>query len=238
MAPAVSGIGASTCCPSEPSDLRAASRQSHERNDPFGESSMDLNQLAQLAGIVGSVGIVLSMVFVGLQIRQQTAALNRNEHNSTMEQWTVIRMAIAKHRDIAELMTTGVQGQRVLDASEQLRLDMLLNEHLWAAFHIWDREQRGIFPHGGIRADGRATGAAAARDTRRRNVVATQQECRVPAAVCGGYRRTARAARAGSRANRARRSPLTGPSRPGRPMSSPLSQTSLAFLPGTLTMNL
>ncbi len=109
---------------------------------------MALDQIAQVAEIAGSAGIVLSMVFVGLQIRQQTAALNRSEHNSTMEQWTTVRMAIAKHRDIAELMTAGVQGERVLDAADQLRLDMLLNEHLWAAFHIWDREQRGIFAKG------------------------------------------------------------------------------------------
>src|SRR5262249_44424155 len=85
-----------------------------------GGSRMTLDQLAQVAGIVGSVGIVLSMVFVGLQIRQQTAALNRNEHNSTMQQWTVIRMAIAKHPDVAELMTDGLQGKRALDAAEQL----------------------------------------------------------------------------------------------------------------------
>jgi hypothetical protein len=109
---------------------------------------MSLDQIAQVCGIAGSVGIVLSMLFVGLQIRQQTSALNRSEHNSTMEQWTVIRMAIAKHRDIAELMTEGLQGRRRLDAADQLRLDMLLNEHMWAAFHIWDREQRGIFPSG------------------------------------------------------------------------------------------
>jgi hypothetical protein len=109
---------------------------------------MTLDQLAQLSGIVGSAGIVLSMVFVGLQIRQQTAALHRTEHNSTMQQWTVIRMAIAKHRDIAELMTAGLHGERSLDAADQLRFDMLLNEQLWAAFHIWDREQRGIFPRG------------------------------------------------------------------------------------------
>lgn len=115
---------------------------------------MTLDQLALVSGIAGSVGIVLSMVFVGLQIRQQTAALNRNEHNSTMEQWTVIRMAIAKHRDIAELMTAGTQGERRLDSADQLRLDMLLNEHLWAAFHIWDREQRGIFPRGAFELTG------------------------------------------------------------------------------------
>jgi len=29
-----------------------------------------------------------------------------------MAQWTVLRMAIAKNRDIAELMTAGLQGER------------------------------------------------------------------------------------------------------------------------------
>lgn len=47
---------------------------------------------------MASVGVVVSPVFVGLQVRQNTAALYRNEHNSTMQQWTVIRMAIAQHR--------------------------------------------------------------------------------------------------------------------------------------------
>jgi hypothetical protein len=47
---------------------------------------MFLDQIAQVSAIAGSVGIVLSMVFVGLQIRQQTAALNHSERNSTIEQ--------------------------------------------------------------------------------------------------------------------------------------------------------
>ena len=57
---------------------------------------MSLEQLSYLAQIAGAVGVVLSLVFVGLQIRQNTAALQRNEHNSTMAQWTVIRMAIRR----------------------------------------------------------------------------------------------------------------------------------------------
>ena len=63
---------------------------------------MSLEQLFYLAQIAGSVGVILTLVFVGLQIKQQTAALYRSEHNSTMTQWTVIRMAIAENRDIAE----------------------------------------------------------------------------------------------------------------------------------------
>jgi hypothetical protein len=109
---------------------------------------MSLEQLAYLSQIVASVGVVLSLVFVGLQVRQNTAALYRNEHNSTMAQWTVIRMAIAHNRDIAELMTAGLHGERELDGADQLRLEQFLQEHVWACFHIWDRTQRGVFAKG------------------------------------------------------------------------------------------
>ena len=96
------------------------------------------------------------MIFVALQIQQNTRALERTEHNSTMAQWTVIRMAIAQNRDIAELMTTGLHGERALDAADQLRLEQMLQENAWAAFHIWDRTQRGIFPKGTFEATGGA----------------------------------------------------------------------------------
>lgn len=109
---------------------------------------MSLEQFAYLAQIVASIGVVLSLIFVGLQVRQSTAALQRNEHNSTMEQWTAIRMAIATNRDIAELMTAGINGGRPLDGADQLRLEQMLQQNVWAAFHIWDRTQRGLFPEG------------------------------------------------------------------------------------------
>jgi hypothetical protein len=117
---------------------------------------MSFEQISYLAQIVASVGVIVSLIFVGLQIRHNTAALQRNEHNSTMAQWTVIRMAIAKHRDIAELMTAGLHGERAIDAADQLRLEQMLAEQAWAAFHIWDRTQRGIFPKGTFEATGGA----------------------------------------------------------------------------------
>ena len=117
---------------------------------------MSREQLSYLAQIAGTVGVVVSLIFVGLQVRQNTRLLERNEHNSTMAQWTVVRMAIAKDRDIAELMTTGLNGARVLDAADQLRLEQMLQEHAWAAFHIWDRTQRGVFPKGTFELTGGA----------------------------------------------------------------------------------
>jgi hypothetical protein len=113
---------------------------------------MSFEQLSSLAQIVASVGVLVSLIFVALQIKQNTGALQRNEHNSTMAQWTVIRMAIAGNRDIAELMTAGLHGERAIDAADQLRLEQMLQEYAWAAFHIWDRTQRGVFPKGTFEA--------------------------------------------------------------------------------------
>jgi hypothetical protein len=45
-------------------------------------------------------------------------------------------------------MTAGLHGERALDAADQLRLEQMLQENLWASFHIWERTQRGIFPKG------------------------------------------------------------------------------------------
>ena len=113
---------------------------------------MSLEQLSYLAQIVGSVGVIVSLVFVGLQIRHNTRALERNEHNSTMAQWTVVRQAIAGNREVAELMSFGLRGERELDAADQLRLEQMLQEQAWASFHIWDRTQRGVFPPGTFEA--------------------------------------------------------------------------------------
>ena len=124
--------------------------------DTYRVKFMSLDQLSSLAQIFGSLGVIVSLIFVGLQIKQNTGALQRNEHNSTMEQWTVIRMAIAKNRDIAELMTAGLHGESATDAADQLRLEQMLAEYAWAAFHIWDRTQRGIFPPGTFELTGGA----------------------------------------------------------------------------------
>ena len=109
---------------------------------------MHWDAIVAISQLVAAVGVTLSLVFVGLQVRQNTAALQRNEHNSTMTQWSVIRMAIARDRDLAELMTAGLHGERALDAANQLRLEQMLAEYAWASFHIWDRTQRRVFPKG------------------------------------------------------------------------------------------
>ena len=41
---------------------------------------MTSDLVSVLAQIVGTLGVIVSLIFVGLQIRQNTGALQRNEH--------------------------------------------------------------------------------------------------------------------------------------------------------------
>ena len=109
---------------------------------------MSLQDLTNFAEIAASVGVIVSLIFVGYQMRQNTSQLQRNEHNSTMAQWSTIRMAWVENRDVAEIWRGGLSGERELDVTDQFRLESLLTEQLWAAYHVWERTKRGILTEG------------------------------------------------------------------------------------------
>ena len=153
---------------------------------------MSFEQLSHLAQIVASVGVIASLIFVGLQIKHNTGALQRNEHNSTMAEWTVIRQAIAGNRDIAELMTAGLGGERALDAADQLRLEQMLAENLWASFQHLGENAARHFSKGDFRIDGWATPVRAAQDGAWRDLVARRQTYGLHSGVRLGRRRRAR----------------------------------------------
>jgi hypothetical protein len=50
----------------------------------------------------------------------------------------------------------GIVAISQLVAAVGVRLEQMLQENAWAAFHIWDRTQRGIFPARTFEATGGA----------------------------------------------------------------------------------
>ena len=113
---------------------------------------MDQLAFAQLLGsygeFVGAVAIVVTLVYLAIQLKQNTSQLQRNEHNTTMAQWSTIRMALAENRDLAEIWSSGLNSEAELDATDQFRLESLLAEQLWAAYHVWERTKRGLLTEG------------------------------------------------------------------------------------------
>jgi hypothetical protein len=106
-----------------------------------------LHDVSHVSQIVGSIAVVASLVYVGLQVQQNTRQLQREESNATQSQWQAIRLLVASNREVAELWVAGLNGD-ALDAVQRLRFDSLLREHVWATSQIYYRGKAGVFGAG------------------------------------------------------------------------------------------
>lgn len=109
---------------------------------------MTVEVAASIAEVIASVGVLVSLFFVGYQYRQHSHLIERGEQNATMAEWSRIRMALVENPEVAELWHSAQTGSRELTEIESLRMDSFLAEQVWAAYHVWDRTARGLFDHG------------------------------------------------------------------------------------------
>ena len=99
-----------------------------------------------IAEIIAAIAVVVSLVFVGLQLRNANTIAVRDEANATMEQWSEIRRSLYQDAATAEVFTAGMANPDALSPSDQLRFRFMLREYAWATWHIWDRIERGLIP--------------------------------------------------------------------------------------------
>ena len=114
---------------------------------------MTLMETAQLLGnfgeFFGAIAVVATLIYLSLQIRQNTHQVRRAEMNAAYAQFSVPRMAIASDRGLAEVAIKGFRSSDPsnpsdpLDAVDQYRLHMLYMENMMANFHSWDRARVG-----------------------------------------------------------------------------------------------
>jgi hypothetical protein len=108
------------------------------------ETVMSLEQVFYIAQIAGSVAVVISLIYVGLQPRQNTVQLLRGAQDATLTQSSAFRLAIVNSREVAELWTRGLADAEPLDAPDTLRLETLFTERAWISYHAWDRSRHGL----------------------------------------------------------------------------------------------
>lgn len=109
---------------------------------------MTLQDFASFAELISSIAVLATLIFVAFQIKQTNILLQRGEENVTMEEWSRIRLSIVENHDVAKIWQARLDDAVELDATQLVRLHTLLEEYLWAAYHIWDRTRRDLFLHG------------------------------------------------------------------------------------------
>jgi hypothetical protein len=95
-----------------------------------------LQEYALLAEVISGIAVVCTLIFVGLQVRQNTQYLRRAENNETMEQSNAQRLVTI---DMAEILVKSRQGRDALSEAELLKLSTYYSQAVWSSFQIFDR---------------------------------------------------------------------------------------------------
>lgn len=78
--------------------------------------------IAAIGQIVGSVAVVVSLVFVLVELRQNTEVMRTLASQERVQRDFDISESMIVHRDVAELWTRGRQNFQSLDEVDQIRL--------------------------------------------------------------------------------------------------------------------
>ena len=95
---------------------------------------MDLENIARISEIVSSVAVVVSLIYVSAQIRQNTRALRATTYNVVTGNSLAILSPMSAHPEVTEFLTRFQADPELATAAEKMRFHILL----LAAFRHWD----------------------------------------------------------------------------------------------------
>lgn len=84
---------------------------------------MTLEEIYYISQIVAVVGIFASLVFVGLQIRQNTRATRAASHNAVSDSLNEINRMFAENADLTKIWLAGMADRKSLTPEERWRFD-------------------------------------------------------------------------------------------------------------------
>ena len=87
---------------------------------------MTLEVIYYISQIVAVVGIFGSLVFVGLQIRQNTRALKATSHHAVTDSFNAINTLILSDPKVARIWRLAIAGSDELDEDERISADFML----------------------------------------------------------------------------------------------------------------
>ncbi len=82
---------------------------------------MSLDQIANIAEISAAVLVIVSLIYVGKQIQQNTDTLKVSTAHNTAEDFSATYLLVAERGDMADILFRGLQNLEALEPVERLR---------------------------------------------------------------------------------------------------------------------
>ena len=88
---------------------------------------MSLQDLGNIGEFIGAVGVVASLIYLALQIRQNTKTVRRTAHISAVDAFNNFNSLIAQNPEVARIGRIGMLDPGKLNEDERVRFERLMS---------------------------------------------------------------------------------------------------------------
>ncbi len=104
---------------------------------------MTLQNLGNLGEFIGAIAVVISLVYLAAQIRQNTRALHSSSYAQSAEQLWLVNLAVAQDHDLARILAEFNAG-KPLSLEDSVRLESILNPLFFGMENLYRQYERGL----------------------------------------------------------------------------------------------
>lgn len=104
---------------------------------------MSLEDLGNIGELIAAIATVATLVYLAMQIRQNTKALQAASVDSTIQAANDIRSSLFADPEITSIYRRGLQGVESLDDIERERFRLIMTNALWAFWNTYIQSQLG-----------------------------------------------------------------------------------------------
>ena len=101
-----------------------------------------------LTDAVGTIAVVLSLVYVGVQVRQNTSAIQTNTSQSVYTQYSDVIVPVLESEALAEVISRAGRAPESMSASDSIQYDMYLNLRINVLEAVYTNSEQGTLEVG------------------------------------------------------------------------------------------
>jgi hypothetical protein len=109
---------------------------------------MNWEAIAAVGQMVGATAVLITLIYLAVQIRQNTSAVATATYESTMTGFNNINVVVASHPALASLLERGCRSQDSLNAEEVVQFNFLLRCYANQWWKLFKLHERGSLPIG------------------------------------------------------------------------------------------
>lgn len=113
---------------------------------------MNLDALGNIGDFIGGIGVVVTLVYLAIQIRYNTRGLDQSTdlmrfsaESEIRHNLLQLRLAIAADAELSEIWTRGLRGAGELDVAEAARFQLLAYNLILMMSGQFEANRRGLY---------------------------------------------------------------------------------------------